>query len=396
MSTSSMLRKLKMLKPLSLILLLPFLQGCSGHGGAKLLWQAPIASETTPIVSNGTVYIRGFHAGHPQEEAKLFALDAETGKERWVSADAVKEVYGETGGSVFFLNKAGHLVQLNAQTGEKLHESTDSNLRILRWAIRGDRMYVVNGSQEVVALDSRQNKELWRRKLPIELGTDTDLQLEGEQVIVSGHFKDSVRHFGMLWALDAATGHEQWHFEAPPPQDFAPLKVLAHGNYILATNTAPLTLHTHVLDAHTGKELYTPIGIFDLVGFHGDTVYASSGAYNLHTGQRTGEKAEWVSGSVVHNNIAWKRHYSSVGAAEAFLLRSSYDGDYQGSRDWTHTPPNSSLEGFDVVSGKSLYHTQECKYTQFSDPVEADGVLYHTSIAMMKEGQSGVWAFRLP
>ncbi len=388
-------QKLKMLKPLSLLLLLPFLQGCSGHGSAKLLWQAPIASDTPPVVCNGTVYVKGFHAGHPGEVSTLFALDAESGKERWGSADTVKEVYGESGGYVFFMNTAGHLVQLNAQSGEKLHESADSNLAIMHWAISGDRMFIINNSQEAVALDCRLNKELWRRKLPFLLGDDTQLQLVGEQVIVSGNFRNTGAQFGTIWALDAATGHENWHFEAPPPHDFAPLTVLVYGNYVLATNTSPLTLHTHVLDIHTGKALYPPIGAFDFIGHHGNTAHASNGAYDLSTGRRTGEKAAWVSGSVLYKGIAWKLKMDSVGTAEAFVLRTAYDGDYQGTRDWTHTPPNSSLEGFDVSSGKSLYHTQEFKYTRFSDPVESKGILFHTSIALMKEGKSGVWAYRL-
>jgi hypothetical protein len=84
----TMHRKQKMLKRLSLFLLLPFLQGCGR--GPKLLWQAPIASSTPPIVCSGTVYVEGFHAGHPEAGDHLLALDAETGKERWVSADTLK------------------------------------------------------------------------------------------------------------------------------------------------------------------------------------------------------------------------------------------------------------------------------------------------------------------
>lgn len=382
-------------QPLSLCLLLSVLPGC-GSRGPKLLWQAPIASRNPPIVTNGTVYVKGFHAGHPGEAEKLFALEAETGKERWVSADAVKDVYGESGGYVFFLNVAEHLVQLDAHTGAKIHESSGSALVIKHWSLDGDRMFLINGSQEVVAVDNRRNKELWRKKLPFKPGDDTNLQLNGAKVVVSGNFRNSDHQFGMVWSLDAATGHEDWHFEAPPPHDYAPLEVLASGSYVFATNTSPLRLQTHVLDAHTGKALYPAIGIFDLSGCHGDTVYASGGAFDARTGKRIGDKAEWIAGSVVYKGVAWKHRITTVGAGEGFLLRTTYDGDIQGRRDWTNTPPNSSLEAFDTTTGKSLYQTKEYKYTNFSNPVEANGVLYHTSIAMMKEGKSGVWAYRLP
>ena len=80
-----------MRKPFSFLLLLPFLHGCSGSG-AKLLWQAPIASETPPIVRNETVYVKGFHAGRHGEAIRLFTLDTQTGNVRWSAADAVKEV----------------------------------------------------------------------------------------------------------------------------------------------------------------------------------------------------------------------------------------------------------------------------------------------------------------
>ncbi|MEO6038874.1 MAG: hypothetical protein ABIQ93_10705 [Saprospiraceae bacterium] len=59
-------------------------------------------------------------------------------------------------------------------------------------------------------------------------------------------------------------------------------------------------------------------------------------------------------------------------------------------------PPNSGLEGFELASGKSAYRTKEYKFTTFSEPMVANGILYHNSIALMKEGESGLWAYRLP
>lgn len=62
--------------------------------------------------------------------------------------------------------------------------------------------------------------------------------------------------YGMVWTLDPTTGAEIWAFEPPLPHNFAPLKVVVYASYVLATNTSPLTLHTHVLHIQTGKELY--------------------------------------------------------------------------------------------------------------------------------------------
>jgi hypothetical protein len=377
-------------------MLIPLLQGCFGAGNPKLQWVAPIASESTPIVQNGSVYVTGFHAGHPGEAYRLFALDASNGKEKWASADSVKEVYGESGGYVFYSNAAGHLVQLDAATGTKKYESTDDGPQILHWALRGDTMYVINGAFELVAIDNRQSKVLWRTQLPFQAGDDTALEYAGQTIIVSGNFRNAPDQFGMIWALNPANGAEIWHFEAPPPHDFAPLTVLVHAPYILATNTSPLGLKTHVLDLQTGKERYPSIPAFDFYGCYQGIAYAPGGAFDLRTGQQTAGKTTWIISSIVYNGIAWQRKIGSVGTGEAFLLRTTYDGDFRGNRNWTDTPPNSWIEGTNISTGKSAHKTKECKYTRFSAPVEAGSMLFHTSIALMKEGKSGVWAYQLP
>ena len=94
--------------------------------------------------------------------------------------------------------------------------------------------------------------------------------------------------------------------------------------------------------------------------------------------------------------MAWKRKIESAGAFKAFTLRNTYDGDLRGNRNWLDTPPNSSIEGIEVKTGKSVVQTKSCKYTRFSPLVESNEALFHTSIAVMKEGRSGVWAYRLP
>jgi outer membrane protein assembly factor BamB len=373
-----------------------FLQACFNKNRLQLLWQAPIASQAAPIVQDGIVYVTGIRAGHPGEPTRLFALDALTGQEKWVSADSVYEVYGVSGGSVFFNNMAKRLVQLNAQTGEKLHESEDESTQITHCLVRGDTMFIINGAQEVVAVDNRRNKVLWRRQLPFGPGADTDLQMSGNHVIASGNFRNSDEQFGMVWALDAATGAELWHFEPPEPHDFAPLKIYVYPPWVLATNTAPTNLGTHVLDLETGKEPYPRIYAFDFYGYRDNTAYASNGAFDLRTGERTGSGDNWVPASFVYKGIGWARKISSVGAGESFFLRNVYDGDYRGTRDWTNTPPNSAVEGTNLQTGKPVKGTKIFKYTQFSEPVESGGILYHSSIAVMKEGTSGVWAYRLP
>lgn len=374
---------------------LPFLLGCFG-GGPKLIWCAPFASEKPPIVQDGLVYVQAIRAGHPGSAAQVFALNAVNGEERWASVDTIEELYGISGGYVFCRNTAGDMVQLNAQTGEKIFESEANNQPILHWATQGDIIFIINDLMEVVAVDNRANKVLWRMKLPFSPGEQTDLQLAGNNMIVSGNFRDQNNFFGIIWCLNLETGQEIWHYEAPTPHEFAPLNVFVHAPYVLATNTSPSELQTQVLDINTGKASYAPLGIFDIYGCYGRTVYAPGGTYNLQTGQKTGGEANWISGCVFYNDIGWKRQLSSVNIIRAFALRDTFDGDFMGKRNWLDTPPNSALEGFDVSTGKSVFKTKTCTFTRFSTPVINEGILYHTSIAVMKEGKSGVWAYRLP
>ena len=377
-------------------MLLSFLQSCFNSGGFKLLWQVPIASERTIIVYEGMLYVDGFRAGHPREPNRIFALDAATGKEIWVSADSVYQIYGVSAGYVFFQDQAKRLVQLDAKTGEKIYASEEESPQILSFITKGDVLFIVNDSMEVVAVDNRQNKALWSMQLPPRMIKKINLQFSGENLIVSGNYDNTGDFYGSIWALNAASGKEVWNFEAPEPRDFAPLDVLVHESYILATNTAPLLLQTHVLDADTGKERYPPVPVFTIYGCYGHTAHASNGNVNLKTGQKQEGQAKWMAGSIIHKGRAWQVQSDHFGGFGSFFLSNTYDGDYQGRRDWTNVPPSCSIKGFDLLSGKTLYQTKVRKYTRFSPPVEADGILYHGSVAMMKQGKSGVWAYRLP
>ncbi|MEP6645932.1 MAG: hypothetical protein ABJC12_02490 [Saprospiraceae bacterium] len=211
--------------------------------------------------------------------------------------------------------------------------------------------------------------------------------------IASGNYRGD-EQFGKIWVLDASTGKEIWYFEPPESHEFSPLSVVVYDPYILATNTSPLKLKTYVLDIHSGKALYPPIYAFDFKGRYKQKAYASGGAFDLPTGQRTGEVASWIPNSIIYKGMAWQRAFGGSGLSGLFL-RTTYDGDYRGTRNWVNTPSNSSIKGFNLQTGELVSQTKEYQYTEFSDLVEVDGILYHSSIAAMKEGKSGVWAYRM-
>jgi len=45
-------------------MLFPLLQGCFNQNRLHLLWHTPIASEMSPKVQDGLVYVNGFMSGH--------------------------------------------------------------------------------------------------------------------------------------------------------------------------------------------------------------------------------------------------------------------------------------------------------------------------------------------
>jgi alcohol dehydrogenase (cytochrome c) len=93
-------------------------------GELHLAWKAtlddPGPMENSPIVYNGTMYVTTAHD-------HVYALDAATGKIKWVVTDnphviafAANRGIGLLDGNVYIGTLDGHLIALNAQTGQKV------------------------------------------------------------------------------------------------------------------------------------------------------------------------------------------------------------------------------------------------------------------------------------
>jgi outer membrane protein assembly factor BamB len=112
-------------------------------------------------------------------------------------------------------------------------------------AVAGDRAYVGTFNSEVVALDLRARKIVWRyrdpdREFPYYSSAAFD-RLNGGRVIVGG--RDKAVH-----AIDAATGKAVWRFVTRARVDSSP--ALAGGRIYIGSSDGKL----YVLDAATGTK----------------------------------------------------------------------------------------------------------------------------------------------
>src|SRR4051794_40580507 len=81
----------------------------------KPLWTADIATYDTPVIRDGIVYVMG--AGKDSPVVKLFALDANDGRQLWSSSFAPNTILGVSADKVF-VRDSDHIVHvLETKTG---------------------------------------------------------------------------------------------------------------------------------------------------------------------------------------------------------------------------------------------------------------------------------------
>jgi outer membrane protein assembly factor BamB len=108
--------------------------------------------------------------------------------------------------------------------------------------IDGDRAYFGTFNNDVLALDIKARKILWRYSHPErQFPYYSSAALAGNRIIVGGRDK-------IIRALDTATGKSQWMFEARARVDSSP--ALAGTNVYIGSNDGRL----YVLDAATGQK----------------------------------------------------------------------------------------------------------------------------------------------
>lgn len=235
-------------------------------GTGAVRWRSHVgASETSPLLVNGRVYVGGW-------DGKIYALDAQTGRRLWSfqTGGAVKGGLASSGPNVYVGSYDGHVYALDAVTGKLVWRasarpglfrhatfyatpavaygrvyigSTDGNVYSfgatsgeLRWshhtgsyvygsaAVSHARVFVGSYDHSFYAFNAATGTELWR--------FTANGKISGSATVIDG-----VVYFaslgGKTYALDTRSGHLLWSFAdgdyAPAVADRQHLYVVGYG-----------------------------------------------------------------------------------------------------------------------------------------------------------------------
>jgi outer membrane protein assembly factor BamB len=306
------------------------------------LWRYQVKGEihSAPAIVDGVLYFGGGDGG-------VYAVDAETGKERWhfsgnspiSSSPAVVE------NVVYVGSDDGTLYAIDAATGKERWNFPGSRPNASP-AVVGETVYVGSEDGFAFALDAATGQERWRAPL-------------GASASRSPAVADGVAYIGstdgILHALDAASGAERWRFQIDGGGTIT-TPAVADGTIYQATFDSDAN-QFYAIDAATGKELWrfaaSSGGGFSPPSIGGGMVYLASDDSNVYGLDRaTGEK-RW--------QFATR---APVSAAPALINDTLYVGSYDrtlyaldaatGSEDWQYAL-DGAVDYGPVVTRQVIY-----------------------------------------
>jgi outer membrane protein assembly factor BamB len=188
------------------------------------------------VVANGQVFVGTGLQNPGPDQTRLYALDPQTGEERWSYAE-------------FPANESG-LYAFDAGTGDLQWMFPIANLDLLP-AVMGDTVYVGSsnpgapGNGTIFALDTASGDLRWSSAGHGLAPNYSALTLAVGQVIVVEGF------FGTISSLDPMTGEENWR--VPPPDQSINSTAIVGDEIYLMGGSGLLT----VLSAKDGQKRWT-------------------------------------------------------------------------------------------------------------------------------------------
>lgn len=175
---------------------------------------------SAPAVADGTVYVGGRYLSDAGDYARLYALDAATGEEKWrfapnsdggnrVSTPAV------AGGRVYATVTGRGILAFDARSGAVEWELTAR--RAVGWngvvsspAVANGVVYATGGTRRLYAVSAANGEERWR--------VDFDEGSAASPVVADGTvyqpgIEDETDPKPHLDAFDAATGERRWRYD---------------------------------------------------------------------------------------------------------------------------------------------------------------------------------------
>jgi len=250
------------------------------HSDGKTVWKQPIASESSPLVVGGRVFVGSW-------DHKIYALGLGRGKVLWVTErrNEVNSSGAYAAGTVYFGDNSGTLTALNARTGAiRWEERSFSRLRSGREyfyatpTVAYGRVFASNTDGTVYAFGASSGHLLWATHVGTYVYTAPAVW---EKRIFVGAYD------GTFAALDAGTGKTLWTREMPAAVHGAPtvmggLVYFSTCKYCGQKGSRYAKAGpngTYALDARTGKLVWRhPEGQYSPIVADRERVYLSGAA----------------------------------------------------------------------------------------------------------------------
>lgn len=439
---------------LALLCCSAFLLACLGSGskGLEPVWVAPLATAGPPLAANGRVFVWGFPAGHTGDPYRVYALDARTGKELWsVAADHEPSVLTSSTheflsigyeGKSLLLSTKNSLRALDAATGKSHTDQMARQLRFMQQlTIEGNEGYGVNDQKELVCLDIRDGAVRWRVPfLPSEVkpeaaGKSDVFFFENTLLVATPHRKRFDEKKSEFWTLltaaDPANGAVRWRYQPAAignldPSDVSTAAYSSFKSLVVLDQTVLLTLdETTLVKREKGKTWFSmkTLTALELESGKlrwkvapGGEVLGKNGPdfwLNASTLDFKGEAAHFNAGlDPATGKEKWRRDFSIDGLFQGTRAINTvretqidwakeYTGDRRGSKmrpGWftSMNVQGSTLKIVDPLTGKTLAATATLDATDMSAPAAWEDMVFVATVAEMKKGRSGVWAFWAP
>jgi polyvinyl alcohol dehydrogenase (cytochrome) len=337
--------------------------------GLKELWSLRGAGCTaTPAVYEGVVYV-------PTWGGKVYALDAATGMQRWMTAlpDLIDSSPAVTATTVFVSDDQGSVHALARADGTKL------------WS---------------KLVDMHAEAHLWSSPIYVPSADLVVLGVASGEEAMPGPF--SFR--GSVVALDAKTGEERWKFyttaadatSGPGVGVWATVTVdetrkLAYvgtGNAYEGVS-GPLVDSMLALDLSTGERMwsrqFTAEDVFSIVGLRTGTVgpdfdigasanlFQAAGADVVGVGIKSGE---YVALSRDTGEVVWMTQLTP-GSVQGGFIASAAVAEGKVFAAGNHYPGmTTTVAALDAASGKTLWMNDLVGGTTFASVAYANGVAY--------------------
>jgi outer membrane protein assembly factor BamB len=212
-----------------------------GAADGRRIWTFKTSAEikASPVVASGLVVIGSY-------DTHLYALDARTGALRWKfqTKGQVHATPAVVGDLLFIAGCDGVFRAIRVADGRQAYAIETGSYTGASPVIEGDRAYFGTFDYEVLALDLKARKVIWRyanpdRKFPFY----SSAALDRGRVILGGRDK-------FVHAIDAASGRKAWTFETRARVDSSP--AVAGGRVYVGSGDGRF----YVLDQASGRKLW--------------------------------------------------------------------------------------------------------------------------------------------